>query len=46
MNWSNLRETGRSVQLQATDMGFLRKVRGVKLRDKVRTCEIRKVLNV
>ena len=27
-------------------MGFLRRVRGVTLRDKVRSCEIRRALNV
>jgi len=33
-------------QLQATEMGFLRRVHDVTLRDKVRSCEIRKALNV
>jgi len=33
-------------QVQAAEMGFLRRVHGVELRDKVRSCEIRKALNV
>ena len=33
-------------QVQAAEMGFLRRVHGVTLRDKVRSCEIRKSLNV
>jgi len=32
--------------VQAAEMGFLRRVHGVTLRDKVPSCEIRKVLNV
>jgi len=31
---------------QAADMGYLRRVHGVTLRDKVHNCEIREVLNV
>jgi len=33
-------------QVQAAEMGFLRRVHGVTLGDKVRCCEIRKILNV
>jgi len=33
-------------QVQVAEMGFLRKVHGVTLRDKVSSCEIRKALNV
>jgi len=33
-------------QVQGTEMGFLRRVHGVTLRDKVGSYEIRKVLNV
>jgi len=33
-------------QVQAAEMGFLRRVHTMKLRDKVRSCEIREVLNV
>jgi len=32
--------------VQAADIRFLRKVQGVTLRDKVRSCEIHEVLNV
>jgi len=35
-----------SSQVQAAEMEFLRRVHGVTLRDKVRSCEIRKTLNV
>ena len=33
-------------QVQAAEMGFLRRVHGVTLRDKVRSCEIRRAVNV
>jgi len=33
-------------QAQAAEMGFLRKVHGFTLHDKVRSCKIRKALNV
>jgi len=33
-------------QVQAGEMGFLRRVHGATLCDKVRSCEIRKTLNV
>jgi len=33
-------------QVQAAEMMFLRRVHRVTLRDKVRSCEIRKALNV
>jgi len=33
-------------QVQAVEMGFLRKFYGVTLRNKVRSCEICKALNV
>jgi len=33
-------------QVQVAEMGFLRRVHGVALRDKVGSCEIRRVLNV
>ena len=33
-------------QVQAAEMGFLRRVHGVALRDKVGSCEIRRALNV
>jgi len=33
-------------EMQAAEMGFLQNVRGVALRDKVRSFEIRKALNV
>ena len=33
-------------QMQAAEMGFLRRVHGVTLRDKVPSCEIRRALNV
>jgi len=33
-------------QVQAAEMGFLRRVQGVTLRPKVHSCEIRKVLTV
>jgi len=33
-------------QVQAAEMGFLRRVHGVTLRDKVRSYEIRRALNV
>jgi len=33
-------------EMQAAKMGFLQNVRGVALRDKVRSFEIRKALNV
>ena len=32
-------------QVQATEMGFLRRVNGVTLHDKVRSCEIHEALN-
>jgi len=35
-----------SSQWQAAEMGFLGRVHGVTLRDKVRSCEIRRALNV
>jgi len=33
-------------QVLTAEMGFLRRVHGVTLRDKVRSCEIRRALNV
>jgi len=33
-------------QLEATEIGFLQRVNGVTLRDKVRTCETSKALNI
>jgi len=33
-------------QMQGAAVGFLRRVHGVTLRDKLRNCEIRKALNV
>jgi len=33
-------------QVQAAEMGFLRRVHGVTLRDKVRSCELLKALNI
>jgi len=32
--------------VQAAEMGYLRRVYDVALRDKVRSCEIRKALNI